>query len=62
MEKVFYVRMKHTVNGVMYQVPVLAGTLGQALDKARDYPYNTFGDYTVIDAVVPKTAEEITYG
>jgi hypothetical protein len=56
MEKAFYVRLKHIVNGVMYRVPVLASTVEQALDKARDYPYNTFGDYTVIDV------EEAIYG
>ena len=44
----FYVKMKHVVNGVVYQVPVLATTLEEALEKAREYPYNTFGDFVVI--------------
>ena len=44
----FYVKMKHVINGVVHQVPVLATTSEEALEKAREYPYNTFGDFIII--------------
>jgi len=50
-KKIFFVQLQHVVNGVVHQVPVLACTLTEALEKVKDYPYNTFGDFVVIDAI-----------
>ena len=51
-KKIFFIRLKHVINDVVHQVPVLACTFGEALEKVKDYPYNTFDDFVVIDAVI----------
>lgn len=50
-EKIFFIRLKHVINGVVHQVPVVSCTLGEALEKVKDYPYNTHDDFVVLDAI-----------
>jgi hypothetical protein len=38
-ENVFYVRFRHIVNGEIFTLPIVAGSLNEAHKKALDYPY-----------------------
>ncbi len=44
----YLIRMQNRINGVIYTVPIFACSLDKAKQKAKDYPYNTFGDFIVL--------------
>lgn len=44
----YYLTMQHVATGIKYTQPIVAGTLAEAKQKARDWPYNTAGDYVVL--------------
>lgn len=53
-KKIFYIKMRHMVNNVVYKTPILACNYQDALEKANEYPYNTFGDYVIIKEELEK--------